>query len=441
MCNCPRSWAGKNCESYDPKFPGGVYRPFGKVKGGLEFDIEDKCQGCEEKAGNGKCDQECNTYACQFDGNDCSLGIDPWRNCSSPTRCCQVFANGRCDPICNNAGCLFDGYDCGRLFQPCSPLYDKFCQKRYANGICDERCNTAECNWDGMDCEKEPPKLARGSFSIILNMDMHSFRTNLIAFLRLLGHELQTTVRVKQDDMGNDMIYSWNMNALSDDINLRSGVIAYFELDNRRCLSSADTECFNSANEAAEFLAAKASKMALSQAFPIYQIQRDPPDNDSDIGEPANAKYVLVGVMLVCLCGMFVGVLVTAQRKRAAGITWFPEGFLRNNSGPRRRSRRRGPDGQEMRNLSSKQASMGCIDMELPPHGMVAPMGSIGNMMAQSHWSDEVTCHLPRECEEILVVVMHQITQLSLTMKKPNLACGHNNIWMLQIFDALMLAL
>lgn len=248
-----------------------------------------------------------------------------------------------------------------------------------------------------MDCEKEPPKLADGSFSVILSMDMHAFRSNLIAFLRLLGHELQTTVRVKQDDMGNDMIYPYAAQGLGGGGHFRSGVVAYLELDNRRCLT-ADTECFQSANEAAEFLAAKASKMALSQAFPIYKVERGSDGDDSDdVGDPTNAKYVLVGVMLVTLCGGFIGVLVTAQRKRAAGITWFPEGFLRNNSGQRRRSRRRGPDGQEMRNLS-KQASMGCIDMELPPHGLGgmaglgAPCGSMGgmsNMMAQSHWSDD----------------------------------------------------
>lgn len=394
LCECPRFWAGKNCEKYDSKFAGGIYR-IGKPKvSSLDLEIEQaKCvaNGCEEKAGNRKCDQECNTYACRFDGNDCSLGIDPWRNCSTPTRCSQVFANNHCDPICNNPGCLFDGYDCGRLFEPCSPLYDAFCQKRYANGICDERCNTAECNWDGMDCEKDSPKLADGAFSIILSMDMHSFRSNLIPFLRLLGHELQTTVRVKQDDMGNDMIYPWNLQPLAGGSNIRSGVIAYLELDNRRCLSSEETECFSSATEAAEFLAAKASKMSLSQAFPIYQVQRIPPDDEDNTGAPTNAKYVMVGVMLVALSGLLIGVLVTAQRKRAAGITWFPEGFLRNNSGPRRRSRRRGPDGQEMRNLS-KQASMGCIDMELPPHGMGASCGSMGgmsNMMAQSHWSDD----------------------------------------------------
>lgn len=44
-----------------------------------------------------------------------------------------------------------------------------------------------------------------------------------------------------------------------------------------------------------------------------------------------NMKYVVIGVVLVVLVGLLIGVLVAAQRKRAQGITWFPEGFFRNN--------------------------------------------------------------------------------------------------------------
>lgn len=29
---------------------------------------------CEQKARNNICDEECNSYACNFDGGDCSLG-------------------------------------------------------------------------------------------------------------------------------------------------------------------------------------------------------------------------------------------------------------------------------------------------------------------------------------------------------------------------------
>lgn len=88
----------------------------------------------------------------------------------------------------------------------------------------------------------------------------------------------------------------------------------------------------------------------MSTVFPIHEIQ----DSDSDeggIGSSAYSHfvYILLGVILTLLVMSVVGVLVGTQKKKARGITWFPEGFLRNNSGQRRRSRRRGPDGQEMR--------------------------------------------------------------------------------------------
>jgi hypothetical protein len=44
-----------------------------------------------------------------------------------------------------------------------------------------------------------------------------------------------------------------------------------------------------------------------------------------------NVKYVFIGIVLVLLASLLIGVLVAAQRKRAQGITWFPEGFFRNN--------------------------------------------------------------------------------------------------------------
>jgi Notch-like protein len=46
---------------------------------------------------------------------------------------------------------------------------------------------------------------------------------------------------------------------------------------------------------------------------------------------PTSGKFVFIGVILIALVVMLIGVLFTAQKKRANGITWFPEGFLRTN--------------------------------------------------------------------------------------------------------------
>lgn len=220
-------------------------------------------------------------------------------------------------------------------------------------------------------------------------MEIKDFRDHLVGFLRRVGHELRTTLRVRKDEYGNDMIYPWKhekgepipthfRSPKTDKENL-PGSIAFLEIDNRKCEMIQGAVCFPSANEAAEYLAATASRHTSTWDFPIEQVRgvmgsQSPEYPDS----PTNYKYVFIGVVIVVLGGLLVGVLVTAQRKRAVGVTWFPEGFLRTNSGSgqRRRSRRRGPDGQEMRNLN-KQPSVNCMDMD------------VANGRVQSQWSDD----------------------------------------------------
>jgi hypothetical protein len=51
------------------------------------------------------------------------------------------------------------------------------------------------------------------------------------------------------------------------------------------------------------------------------------------------------------------------------------------SSGQRRQSRRRGPDGQEMRNLNKQPP--GCIDVDIPPHTMGGQHGG------GPQWSDD----------------------------------------------------
>jgi Notch-like protein len=83
--------------------------------------------------------------------------------------------------------------------QPCNPIYDAYCQSHYANGRCDDGCNNAECNWDGLDCENEPSILALGSVSMVLEMDLPTFKNMSVAFVRSIGRQLRTTVRIKLD--------------------------------------------------------------------------------------------------------------------------------------------------------------------------------------------------------------------------------------------------
>ena len=366
----------------------------------------------KKRSGNWKlncCCCCCWETGCDFDGGDCSLGVSPWENCTSPVRCWELFKNKECNEECNTAECLFDGHDCDREVKPCNPIYDAYCQTHYANGHCDYGCNTAECNWDGLDCEMEPPILAMGSVSVVLEMDLSTFKNQSVAFVRYIGSQLRTTVRIKLDPQGNEMVYPWNP---SDDPSKAfdsgfsylyplgaPGVIVYFEIDNRKCNQDYAEDCFSRASQVAQFLAASASSHLLDAEFPIARVlglDAGPPEMRPHDSPAANLMYVMVGALIVLVVALVVGVLVTSNRKRARGITWFPDGFLGNNVVQRRTSRRRGPDGQEMRNLH-KQPSTHRLDIDASSMGINLPAdlsnylehGTMGGGGEGSRWSDD----------------------------------------------------
>lgn len=178
------------------------------------------------------------------------------------------------------------------------------------------------------------------------------------------------------------MVYPWNP---SDDPSkaygspqlppmTAPGVIVYLEIDNRKCMQGIEEACFSRASQVAQYMAALASGHSLDADFPIHRVlglDSGPPV----VADDASSKlvYVLVGALSVLAAFFVVGALFT-NRKRARGITWFPEGFLSNSVGVQRRaSRRRGPDGQEMRNLH-KQPSTNRLDMD-PSMAMGMGMG------------------------------------------------------------------
>lgn len=379
-CFCPPKWSGKTCNEYDPSYPGWLNSKNDLT--GYKLDMKykyDQClkKGCAAKSGNRKCEEECNTYACNFDGGDCTLGVNPWINCTATSvNCWEVFGNGICNEECNNAHCLFDGRDCQKKLKPCQEAFDAFCSENYANGVCDPVCNTAECNWDGLDCEKNhPPKLATGMMSVVVLMSADKFRDISIPFMRDMGHRLRTNVRIKKDNFGNEMIYPWNHNP--NDIQFiqyptQQAIQVYMEIDNSRCSTIKGAECFGTAQEAASFMGADARTNPLSQKYGLYSV-RGVNGLDDEPTEPANGKYVALGAFMIIMACFLLGVLITAKRKRAYGQIWRPEGFFTTS----RSGQRRGPDGQEMRNLN-KNSSLACID------------ASANGQMGHSHqWSDD----------------------------------------------------
>lgn len=101
-CQCSKDWAGKRCEHKS-----------------LVLQVPTcPLSDCHRKANDSVCDKECNTFACRWDGGDCSLAMNPWANCTNPM-CWRVFNNSQCDEACNNEDCLYDNFDCRNKEKVC----------------------------------------------------------------------------------------------------------------------------------------------------------------------------------------------------------------------------------------------------------------------------------------------------------------------------------
>lgn len=385
VCKCTQFQVGKNCEIHDRT--GGTWHELESQKRSCRL------HNCSAKAGDYRCDEECNTYACDFDGGDCSLGDrNPWRNCHVD-RCWEMFGNGICDPKCNTPGCLYDGKDCEPKLKQCNPIDENFCERHYADGNCDQGCNNVECNWDGNDCETSPPLLVPGAMSVVIaDLSVQDFLANKAPFLRYLGHILRTTVRIKTTSgYGSPMVYPWDPSMNEESI-LRNGtdpqalfpsstkgVLVFLEIDNRKCEDTNGSSCFNTAEEAATYFAGAAQRHTLDANFDILQVRGlDGSAPSVDEEGPSWLAYVMIGFLSVIMVFVLMNVLVN-QRKKSRGITWFPDGFRRHapSGGHHRRSRRKGPDGQEMRTLGVKGHPMD-LDMDSANSGTGYSMGYDG---------------------------------------------------------------
>lgn len=120
-----------------------------------------------------------------------------------------MFNDSKCDAQCDTEECLYDGFDCARLLPPCNPIYDTFCSTHYANGQCDQGCNTAACNWDGLDCDNAEKKLALGTLVIVVGVTPDVFYNMSNEFLRKLGNLLRAVITIKKDNSGNNMVYPY----------------------------------------------------------------------------------------------------------------------------------------------------------------------------------------------------------------------------------------
>uniref|UniRef100_A0A671QZ44 Neurogenic locus notch homolog protein 3-like n=1 Tax=Sinocyclocheilus anshuiensis TaxID=1608454 RepID=A0A671QZ44_9TELE len=329
-CQCINGWKGIRCEQEPRLLPLPPPCPIAE---------------CHGKANDGVCDKECNSFACRWDGGDCSLAANPWARCSDP-RCWRLFNNSQCDEFCNNAECLYDNFDCKNKEKVCNPIYETYCTDHYADGLCDQGCNTEECGWDGLDCaEKIPEDLAEDVLVIVVLLPPEELLRTQTAFLQKLSAILHTTLRFHLDQNGEYMIrpYKGRIKRELQPQQEVIGSIVYLEIDNRLCSQGSD-DCFRNANIAAEYLGALSAREMLNFPYPLKEVRSEKMKDPDEI--PKWGKLLLVGVAsLFLLVILMVGMLI-ARRKREHSTLWFPEGFFLKKETSSNKNRRE-PVGQD----------------------------------------------------------------------------------------------
>uniref|UniRef100_A0A673G7A3 Neurogenic locus notch homolog protein 2-like n=1 Tax=Sinocyclocheilus rhinocerous TaxID=307959 RepID=A0A673G7A3_9TELE len=332
-CQCINGWKGIRCEQEPRLLPLPPPCPIAE---------------CHGKANDGVCDKECNSFACRWDGGDCSLAANPWARCSDP-RCWRLFNNSQCDEFCNNAECLYDNFDCKNKEKVCNPIYETYCTDHYADGLCDQGCNTEECGWDGLDCaEKIPEDLAEDVLVIVVLLPPEELLRTQTAFLQKLSAILRTTLRFRLDQNGEYMIrpYKGRETRIKRELQPQQeviGSIVYLDIDNRLCSQGSD-DCFRNANSAAEYLGALSAREMLNFPYPLKEVRSEKMKDPDEI--PEWGKLLLVGVAsLFLLVILMVGMLI-ARRKREHSTLWFPEGFFLKKETSSNKNRRE-PVGQD----------------------------------------------------------------------------------------------
>ncbi|XP_078075229.1 LOW QUALITY PROTEIN: uncharacterized protein LOC144497660 [Mustelus asterias] len=384
-CRCPPGFRGLRCQSPEA----GRNRTFGA-----------HCPGsrCAHRAGDGRCDLDCDTQACGWDGGDCAG--DPWWKCPLEEICQASFKDGKCDEACNNIECQFDGFDCQGQHAQCNPHYDMYCQHHYNDGHCDQGCSSADCGWDGMDCARpEARELAGDTLVLVAFLAPHKLRGSLSSFLWNLGLVLHSTVRVKKSPTGEDMVFPYhgredldNLTALVYNISAPGrkrtvrelarheeeegdgpkhgaerdvlGCIIFVEINFQPCLATY-AACFPTVQDAAAFVAALASSENGGQEFP-FPLQAVAVVPEKGKSGPGSFPWELIGVSLAVLfavvLGIFVGIHIAKKPKRKRGPLWLPPGFVPSKES--KNYKRREPVGEDAIGMKILNQETDCEDDE-----------------------------------------------------------------------------
>ncbi|CAI4224970.1 unnamed protein product [Auanema sp. JU1783] len=332
-CACKRGFTGQNCQTF-------VDVDQFNITDRMEKDFC-KSRNCASKAHNGVCDEECNFFGCDYDGNDCSAMSKPYSKCTHASYCSRVFRDHKCDEICNNEACLFDGFDCDRPSPNCP--YKDYCEQHYADNRCDQKCNSLGCGFDGGDCEKSDENILFGDVLMVILSPPEVFVTQVNKFLMTLSSKLRASIRIKSDDEG-PMIFKWTDGNTGDRVpvsadqslsisyggvlrqkrNANRGVIVWINID----VASCSGDCFSDVDIVANYLGQAQAKKELAEiGMPIYEAIARRPDSP-EVHQPSSFYAALlcgIGVMII-LGSIYVLQQQRRTRKRRIvnAPTWYP---------------------------------------------------------------------------------------------------------------------
>ncbi|GMT05241.1 hypothetical protein PENTCL1PPCAC_27415, partial [Pristionchus entomophagus] len=305
-CACPPETIGRFCE----------YAIHNSFSPDDQRDLE-KCSlsGCSALAKNGICNEECNHFACGFDGGDCSAGTVPFARCPYDSFCSRQFKDGRCDEKCNNENCLFDGFDC---------------------------------------LGPEPEIRKNGTWTdirLISLVNSEIFMREIDNTLNSLVDKLKTSVRMKKTERRMD-VFEWNSKTgegprvdfgsrtdarveyIRSKRSIREGDVSYPREDEfprtqregilfviQVDLAECSRQCFSDANAVSLFIGATEAKAPLNPKMKIYSAEAImKPSEPKPSGFPLTECLIVLGLMGVG----GIGVVAFKRRKIMDAPVWTP---------------------------------------------------------------------------------------------------------------------
>lgn len=294
---------------------------------------------CENGA---SCNDMINSYKCTclpgYWGRNCEFSANatpsiselgagnPWNRCSLPYACWKAFKDGKCDQECNTAECLYDGNDCYQPHSPSLAMCDErsdYCLKNYANGICDQECNSGACGWDGADCEAP---FIRGYFPTSTD----AVQGNLI---------IRVEPAIKIGNLPNDSLGNIEMARLLRKVSVITNTILRIEslhqvdegrgteivliADNRKCQSS----CYNNTELMAKFLSALKDRTPIFDPTARKDELKMTDIRSQDQSDKSLLVYACLSAAGVTLCAVMVISYGNKQKVKEKAVVWFPDGF------------------------------------------------------------------------------------------------------------------